>query len=380
MKKRLIMVGIVILLLVFVPGCNFPAMTSAPVEEVPATPPEPTAVPPTEVSPTEAPTEAPLEESTALPTEVLEIVHVNMPLHGDGKEQIILDQVSQHVADEKRAYGGDEYGKGRYERPFLVDFMTYLPYIDIEQTALVRDEEGGWMYVTIQVVESPVTSDEHQAIYGVELDSDLDGRGDVLILANAPASEEWTTDGVQVWLDVNENVGGMTPMRSNAPAHDDGYEFLVFDEGKGEDADLAWARLSPDAANEIEVAFKLDLVDVDEEYYFFLWGAWAFVDDAHPEWFDHHDKFFVAEAGSPLKDNIDYPLKQFFGADNTCRALSGWSSPTQLPGMCPMGVDQASGGDGEETSCEPIYCCKDWPPSSACPLYWDPDSCSCIGD
>ncbi len=90
---------------------------------------------------------------------------------------------------------------------------------------------------------------------------------------------------------MNANLGAAEPMKPDEQTEGDGYEVLLFDEGVGDDADLAWVRLSPDMSVKIEMAFKLDLVDIGEEYYFFLWGAWAFVDDAHPDWFDHHDKF-----------------------------------------------------------------------------------------
>ncbi len=379
MNRRFRISGVVILLLVFVLGCSVTTKMTNPVEEPPAPPPPPTEVPPIEVPPTEVPpTEVPVEEPPPPPTEVpeLEIVHVTMPAQGVGKEQTILDQVSKDYASEKRAYGGDEYGLGRWERPFLTEEMAYMPYVDIMQTSLIRDEAGGWMYMSITVVEPPPGSGEHKAIYGVELDSDLDGRGDILILADMPGTDEWTTDGVQVWMDVNADIGGLNPMRTNAPEHGDGYEFLMFDAGAGEDPDLAWARISSEGANIIEIAFKLDLVDIGEDYYFFLWGAWTFVDDAHPDWFDHHDLYALGEAGSPLSNNEYYPLKAFFGADNTCRGLSGWAPNKQFPGMCPMGAPQASGGD-DDGGCSPENCCKDWPPTSACPYFWNPATCSC---
>lgn len=370
MKRNLTILGVVILILLSAAGCNLPTRavelpTQPPVEVVQP----PTAAPTEEVPPTDAPPPPPTAEPE------LEIVHVAIPAQGNEKEQTIHDQVSQETAPQKRAYGGDEYPVGRYERPFTAEEMEYLPFIDIVRTDLIRDETGGWLYADIVVVEPPSKAGERKAIYGIEVDSDLDGRGDVLILADAPESSEWTTDGVQVWQDVNANMGAAKPMQPDAPVQDDGYEVMIFDAGVGDDADLAWVRLSPRETNMIEMAFKLDLVDIGEEYYFFLWGAWTFVDDAHPEWFDHHDRFTLEEAGSPLKDNNAYPVKTFFGADNTCRALSGLAATGNIPGMCPGTVPQASGGD-DEGRCPPQNCCP--LATAGCNAHWDYATCSCV--
>ena len=364
--KRVLTMVIGILILVSVAGCNLPTK-EAPVAELPVQEPVVVEQPPTAV-PTEAPTAAPPP-----PTAEPEIVHVAIPSQGNAKEQTIHDQLSQNTAPEKRAYGGDEYPNGRWERPFTAEDMDYLPFIDLVQTNLIRDEADGWLYANIVLVEPPSKGGDRKLIYGIEVDRDLDGRGDVLILAEAPESSEWTTDGVQVWQDVNANVGATEPMRPDAPVQDDGYEVKIFDEGVGDDADLAWVRLSPEMNNKIEIAFKLDLVDIGEEYYFFLWGAWAFADDAHPEWFDHHDRFTLEEAGSPLKDNEHYPLNAFAAADNTCRALSGLAPTTQLPGMCPMAVPQASEDEGR---CPPENCCT--AATTACMSFWSFELCRCV--
>jgi len=363
--KRILNISLALVILLSVAGCNLPTK-EAPVELLPTQPP---AV--IEPPPTAEPTEPPPPPPTAEP----EIVHVSFPSQGSGKEQTIHDQLSQNTAPEKRAYGGDEYVNGRWERPFMAEEMEYLPFIDIAQTDLIRDEYGGWLYADIILVESPSTAGERKVIFGIEVDRDLDGRGDVLILADAPSSTEWTTDGVRVWQDVNANIGDADPMSPNAPVAVDGYEVSVFDEGVGDDADLAWARMSPELDNKIEIAFKLDLMDIGEEYYFFLWGAWAFVEDAHPDWFDHHDKYTLEEAGSPLIENEHYPLKAFYAADNTCRALSGLEPTTPLPGMCPISVPQVSGGE-EEGRCPPENCCTS--AMTACLYHWDFETCSCV--
>jgi hypothetical protein len=301
------------------------------------------------------------------------IVHIASPVSGSGKAQVIHDQPSKETAPQKRAYGGDEYPLGRYERPFTADDMEYLPFIDIVQTVLFRDD-ADWVYTGILVAESPTLGGERRLLYGFELDNDLDGRGDVLVVAEFPPDHEWTTDGVQVWQDVNEDIGGAQPMKPDAPVSGDGYEVLIFDAGVGEDPDLAWVRRSPNQKEMIEIAFKLDLVDSEAEEIAFLWGAWAFVDEAHPEWFDQHDRFTLEEAGSSLKDNSAYPLKAFHSADNTCRALSGKSPGGVLPGLCTSGPKP--GGDST-TSCPPIECPSYNFGSTTVHTCLNPDTCEC---
>jgi hypothetical protein len=121
------------------------------------------------------------------------------------------------------------------------------------------------------------------------------------------------------------------------------------------------------------MAFKLDLVDIGEEYIFFLWGAWAFADEVHPDWFDQHDHFSLAEAGSSLKDNPEYPLKAFAAADNTCRALSGMEPTGQLPGMCPYVPPQTT--NNNTSVCVPINCCTSF--ALACTRVFNPVTCKC---
>ena len=71
--------------------------------------------------------------------------------------------------------------------------------------------------------------------YGVELDLDRDGRGEWLIRVAAPGSTDWSRQGVQAWTETNGDVGGVAIMTADSkPRGGDGYDELVFDEGKGE--------------------------------------------------------------------------------------------------------------------------------------------------
>ena len=361
-KKLLLVGGIVLFLL----GCNLMSQSApAPAPEVPPT------LPPPPPPPTDEPVLPPDPTPEAPPVEV-EVVHVSSPALGHGKPQVIHDQPSTNVAPEKRAYGGDEYPLGRYERPFTTEVMEYLPFIDITQTVLFINDGDEWIYTGILLAESPSLGGERTLIYGIELDTDLDGRGDVLVVAELPPGEEWTTEGVTVYKDVNETVGAVQPMEPDAPVAGDGYEVLIFDAGKGEDADLAWVRRSPDEKKMVEIAFKLDLVDVGAEKMGFAWGAWAFVEEVHPDWFDHHDHFSLEEAGSSLIDNAAYPLKAFHSADNTCRALSGVSLVGDVPGLC---VTYSS--PGVSGGCPAQDCPSFNFGSTTLHTCWNPDTCEC---
>ena len=255
-----------------------------------------------------------------------------------GDPQVIHDQESDRSAPEKQAYGGDEYNLGRYERPFDQD-MSYIPAVDIYQANLFRDEDNDWVYTIIRLKESPIILPDMQFSYGIELDLDIDGRGDILIWTAMPQSEEWSFDGVSVWKDLNESVGGKTPMRSDPPPGGDGYEANIFESGMGEDPDLAWSRINPENNNFIEIAFKKELLDnneADDKTEKFLWAAWADVGMKQLDLFDHNDHFTKEEAGSPLRSEEDYyPLKAVYSMDNTCRAASGFTPKGNEPGLCP---------------------------------------------
>lgn len=381
MKSTKVIISCAIMVL-FLAGCNLPTQGVS-VEEPPVLPTEPLPLP-TEVPP---PAEIIPEPQTAEEG----IVHVSMPGQGGEKFQVVPDQESRKTAPDKQANGGDTYGNGRFERPFTAEEMEYLPYIDIVRTEMILDEEGGWIYASIVLAESLSLGGERLFLYGFELDLNLDGRGDVLVIAEKPDGEEWTTDGVQVWKDVNEDVGGKTAIKPDESAGGDGYETLLFDAGVGEDADLAWVRRSVEEMNKLEFAFKPGLAAIGEAKPVFLWGAWAFEGEVHPELFDIQDHITLEEAGSPLRDNAYYPVQAFSAADNTCRGLLGMAPTGQLPGMCFVssgGSENAGdepivlifnfGGGGTPELCAPKDCCSHWNPNLHCPLYWDSATCSCL--
>ena len=170
--------------------------------------------------------------------------------------------------------------------------------------------------------------------YGVELDLNLDGRGDVLLMAAKPGAA-WSTDGVRVWTDSNHDVGGAHPINPTAPADTNGYDNLVFNQGVGSDPDRAWALYLTHRPEHVQLAFKNALINDNGK---FLWGAWTMIDSTfNPAWFDYNDHFSLPQAGSPLiEDSTNYPLKALAQVDNTCRWVVGFTPTGTEPGICPV--------------------------------------------
>lgn len=281
------------------------------------------------IPPTTEPSQSP---SAELPTST-PISHTLIPGESPtGGLSEISDRDSSVYASEHRANGGEVFSGNLYERPFNANSMDkYFPDLDITRTRLSRDEQ--WVFVIVKLVGQDPAGGLN-GDYGVELDLNVDGRGDVFVMAAKPGSV-WSTDGVRAWKDDNHDVGATHPIQSDAPENGNGYETLVFDQGVGVDPDLAWARISPSDPNSVEVAFKRGLINDDD---IFTWGAWAMSDAMlNPAWFDYNDHFTAAEAGSPLTELTQYyPIKALAEVDNTCRWSVGFTPTGSEPGICPV--------------------------------------------
>jgi hypothetical protein len=113
-----------------------------------------------------------------------------------------------------------------------------------------------------------------------------------------------------------------------------GYYEEIFNNGKGKDPDLAWSRLSKIDPAVAQIAFKNTLVGGDKGK--FIWLPWA--DAGMLDWtlFDYNDHFTYKLAGYPMKDDMEnYPIKNLWGVDNTCRLPSGFTILGTMPGLCP---------------------------------------------
>lgn len=331
-KNRLNLLAALTVLMAAILACSLPGA---------ATPASPATPPPviTVISvPTDTPTvEAGSAPATAIPVSTetptsTPIQHVSTPGEPFSTSlSQITDSNSSALAPAHRANGGDNYNANLYERPFTSTSMDYRPDLDITLTNLSRD--AAWVYVTVslagQAPSGGLTGD-----YGLEVDLNLDGRGDLLVMAAKPGPD-WSTDGVRVWKDSNSDVGSFHPLRADPPGSTDGYDSIVFDQGVGPDPDAAWARISPVSPTAVQVAFKSALINDSGK---FLWGAWTLDDSMlNPDWFDFNDHFSLAEAGSPLiEDSSNYPLRVLAQVDNTCRWAVGFKPAGTEPGVCPV--------------------------------------------
>ena len=270
-------------------------------------------------------------EITQTPEPTATIEHKMMPGEPPGSTySSVWDADSSKYADEKRARAGEFFNINMYERPFSANDMLYYPDLDIQKTVLNRASD--WIYANIYL-KNPGPDGDMRGFYGLEIDLDMDGRGDVLVMAGQPGSA-WSTDRVRVWLDSNNDVGNHSPVNADNPQTGDGYDDLIFDAGVGSDVDLAWARLAPNDNNMVQIAFKPALISNKTEW---LWGAWTDLGVMEAAWLDYNDHFTHSEAGSPLRDLTEfYPLKALALVDNTCRWSAGFDPTGNEPGLCPL--------------------------------------------
>lgn len=304
---------LVFLMLTTISGCNYPYAGKY---SEPSPPP-----------PTKMPAVVPTDKPTPLPT--LQ-PHVMIPFRASGKSQTIHDQVDKNYADQKRAYGGDEFLIGRFERPFTSD-MDYLGYLDIVKSTMVRTDPR-FIYVTIQVAEALSSAEKKPAYYGLEVDMNLDGRSRYLIRGSRPLTEEWTVQDVDVWRSSSSEqplaaLGAGIPVTGAF-----GFDVSMLRAGKGDDIDLAWIRLAPGLPDTVEIAFKNSLAGGEKGK--FVWRPFTDGAPFDPKQYDLQNSFTLEQAGSPIIGEKDYPLKAVFAVDNTCRVASGYEATGKEPGIC----------------------------------------------
>ena len=287
--------------------------------EGPSGPPPATIPAATEAAP--PPTDTPL-----VPTPT--VAHVVFPANPGGTTSFMTDRSSAALAGERRSIG-DNLDTNLLERPFTANVMDYRGYLDINRGELSIG--APWIYVTFYLEQVPPAGTP--AFYGVEVDIDIDGRGDWMIVGAAPPTTDWTTNGVRVLRDTNNDVGAAHPMTSDAPSGGNGYDELVFDQGQGSDPDAAWIRLAPGSATQVQVAFKYTVIGSPNTW---TWGVWADEGINKPEWLDYNDHFTAAEAGSPTSGTSNYPIKALAAVDNSCRWAVGFTPIGTEPGICPV--------------------------------------------
>jgi hypothetical protein len=316
MKKSFTKVSVLFLISIMVlVACNLPVST-----------PEATPLPVVSATPV----------ITALPTKIQhQTIPVNLPSERMSK---IGDYDSSTTG--KTAPGGDRFSRGEYERPFNAFTMdTYFPYLDIQNALIYQDDS--WIFGVI-VIKGLDANKALPGKYAFELDTNVDGRGDWLIMASKPSGTDWTTNDVQVWKDANGDVGGKIPILADEHlASGDGFETKVFDSGQGNDPDTAWVRIAPDNAMTIEIAVKRSLINDDA----YLARMWAGTSALNPALFDFNDHMTHAQAGAadPGLENF-YPIKELSELDNSCGMAIGFEPKGNEPGLCKEFIPIDPGG------------------------------------
>ncbi|MBK9208016.1 MAG: hypothetical protein IPL71_06830 [Anaerolineales bacterium] len=300
----------------------------------------PTAQPEILSTETNIATSAPVADiPTGTPTVV--VVHTQIPSEAAGGGPLVYDVESSGTAPEKRAPYGDSYDINRMERPFLQD-MTYVSDLDIVTYSVIQDDV--WFYVSVKLIGN----DPNNSLginYGVELDTDHDGFGDYIIWAQPAYTSTWDTANVKIFADKNHNTAGLSSDKSDAPLNADGYETQIFNGGIGDaDPDMAWVRSNAGTDVTIQFAFKKSWSGT-----VFMLGVIADAGLKDVTRLDYVDRFTEVEAGSPVKDKKNYPLKALFAVDNTCQEAFGFKPQGYESKLCPRIVPTP--GPGNPKTC-----------------------------
>lgn len=279
-----------------------------------------------------APTEAPLNASSndTHPTET-SITHTIIPINLPGVSNGAgADFDSSKVLTNGSLVGGDRFTFGRFERPFNTNTMdTYFPEIDIINTEVFQEEP--WIYGRL-LIKDLTANGPKTARYAIEIDTTLNGKANWLIFSTKPNSTDWSVEGVQIYKDANGDIGGTSPYQTDNPLPSgDGFETLVFDQGKGDDSDAAWVRLSPDDPNMIEFAIKRSILENPTQFMINMWAGYSL----EPGIFDINDRYTHEQAGAADAGlEYFYPIKAVAEVDNSCRIPVGFLPTGREPGLC----------------------------------------------
>ncbi len=248
----------------------------------------------------------------------------------------LADSDSSLRASEHRVLSGDKFLENLYERPFTSQEMIYQPDIDIYSVDFANDDD--FFYFTINLNGMNPEAWGLQGLYGVEFDTDGDGRGEMIVMAEE-IPMEWDFTTVTVLIDQNGDVGGPQPIVADAGFNGSGYDELKQIAGN----EVAFARIDPDSETSVQIAVSSPMLGSPPG---FTWSAFA--DNGLRDFskFDYNDTMGPSAAGSPFIDNKDYPIDGLYSIDNTCRLAYGDVGPEYaIPGLCIIGVPTQPPGD-----------------------------------
>lgn len=252
---------------------------------------------------------APASEEEAAPAPI-EVEHSIIP-GNPGNPDVEKDEIdTSNTADDKFALG-DSHRLNNLERPFTEDDMVYHPETDLLYMELYKGED--FYYFTLELVGVSEEDNYPSASYGIEIDSDYDGRGDYLLWAKGDESTEWNIENVMLLEDGNDDVGGSNPVVPDNN-NGNGYDKVLFSMDVLDDPDTAWKRVDPGNGNNVQLAVKVSKIDSSR----FYWRAWADAGLNDPAQFDYNDSVSESQAGSPNKNSDYYPVAQLNLMDSTC--------------------------------------------------------------
>jgi hypothetical protein len=248
----------------------------------------------------------------------------------------LADSDSSLRASEKRVLSGDKFLDSLYERPFTAVDMIYQPDLDIYTVDFAVDEQ--FYYFTINLKGMNPDNWGLNGIYAIEIDTDLDGRGEVII-ATEKTAQFWDIDSVRVLVDVNGDVGGPKPIIADAGFNGSGYDEIKQIAGN----EVAFARIDPQSETSVQIAVSTMMLGDPAG---FAWSAWADNGLRDFSMFDYNDTMGPSAAGSPFRDDPNYPIKGLFSVDNTCRLAYGdIGLESAIPGICIIGVPTVAPSD-----------------------------------
>lgn len=266
-----------------------------------------------------------VDEAAEAPAAASPEITISAPDDLPASIRTLQDSDSSLRASEKRVLSGDNFNNNLFERPFTSEEMVYQPDLDILTVDFGEDDL--FFYFTVRMNDIHPEAGVLTGFYGIEFDRTLTGRGDLLVFTD-DLSGNWSSQKVTIYIDENVDVGGPQPLIPDTGYDGSGYDGVRIMQG----GEAAFARQDPSDPKAVQFAISRSLLGDSKQ---FLWGAWADNGLKNPAAFDYNDIMRFSEAGSPFRDNSDYPVKNLFNVDNTCRLPYGFpQSGGNIAGMC----------------------------------------------